>query len=52
MIADLRRTDFIAVRGLTERDVSKASFADDVAAAFGRATPFMQFLCKAVGVAY
>lgn len=52
MIEDLRRTDFIAVRQLTEKDVTKASFADDVAAAFGHATPFMRFLCKAVGVAY
>jgi uncharacterized protein (TIGR02453 family) len=52
MIEDLRRTDFIAVRRLSDRDIIKASFADDVAKAFGHATPFMRFLCKATGVAY
>jgi len=52
MIEDLRRTDFIAVRRLKERDVTSTSFADDVAKAFGHATPFMRFLCKAVGVGY
>lgn len=52
LIEDLRRTDFIAVRNLTERDVTSASFADDVAATFATATPFMRFLCKAVGVDY
>lgn len=52
MIEDLRRTDFIAVRQLVEKDVTKASFADNAAGAFGDATPFMRFLCKAVGVEY
>lgn len=52
MIEDLRRTDFIAVRRLTEDDVVKASFADDITDAFARVTPLMRFLCKAIGVAY
>lgn len=52
LIEDLRRTDFIAVRRLTEDDIVKASFADDVITAFAQVTPLMRFLCKAVGVAY
>lgn len=52
LIDDLRRTDFIAVRRVTEDDVIEASFADDVAGAFAHATPLMRFLCKAIGVAY
>lgn len=52
LIEDLRRTDIIAVRRLTEDDVVQASFADDVADAFAQATPLMRFLCKAIGVGY
>ncbi len=52
MIDDLKRKDFIAVKNLDLEDVTSPGFQRKIATAFRAATPFMQFLCKAVGVRY
>jgi uncharacterized protein (TIGR02453 family) len=51
-IEDLKRTDFIAVESLEERDVLKKGFLDYVAASFMASRPFMRFLCAAVKVPF
>lgn len=51
-IDDIRRKSFIAVRELTLADCQAPSFQRKVEAAFRAGTPFMQFLCKAVGVPF
>jgi uncharacterized protein (TIGR02453 family) len=52
LLDDLRRKDFIAVKNLETTDPLQANFQKEVEAAFAAATPFMTFLCRAVGVAY
>ena len=52
LIGDIRRTSFIAVRDLDVEDCLAPQFQRKVEASFAAATPFMQFLCKAVGVPY
>lgn len=52
MIDDLRRTDFIAVRTLSERAILGEKLVDDVAASLASTAPFMRFLCKAQGLAF
>ena len=52
MIEDLKRKDFIAVKYLDLADVTDARFGRKVVTAFRAATPFMRFLCRAVGVHY
>jgi uncharacterized protein (TIGR02453 family) len=52
LVDDLRRKDFIAVKNLEPTDPLNARFQQQVETAFAAATPFMTFLCKAVGVAY
>ncbi|MCI0517505.1 MAG: DUF2461 domain-containing protein [Woeseiaceae bacterium] len=52
LLDDLRRKDFIAVRNLETADPLQARFQQQVEAAFAAATPFMRFLCKAVGVPF
>ena len=52
LLDDLRRKDFIAVRNLETTDPLRAQFQKEVETAFAAATPFMTFLCKAVGVAH
>jgi uncharacterized protein (TIGR02453 family) len=51
-IEDLKRTDFIAVEGLEERDVLDKKFLDRVATSFTVARPFMRFLCNAQKVPF
>lgn len=51
-VEDLKRTDFIAIADLEERDVLAANFLDRTAAAFSASRPFMRFLCDAVGAPY
>ncbi len=51
-IEDLKRKDFIAARNLTVDDVLKPRFRQTVVTSFRSATPFMRFLCKAVGVPF
>jgi uncharacterized protein (TIGR02453 family) len=52
LLDDLRRKDFIAVKNLETSDPLHAQFQKQVESAFAAATPFMTFLCKAVGAAY
>ena len=52
LIGDIKRTSFIAVRDLDVEDCLAPQFQRKVEASFTAATPFMQFLCKAVGVPY
>ncbi len=52
MIEDLKRTDFIAVEQLEERDVLAKKFIDHVAESFAAGRPFMRYLCKALKVAF
>ena len=52
LIEDLKRKDFIAVRNLDLDDALKPGFLRKVESSFKAATPYMEFLCKAVGVPY
>jgi uncharacterized protein (TIGR02453 family) len=52
LLADLRRKDFIAARNLELTAPLHAQFQREVETAFAAATPFMTFLCKAVGVVF
>jgi uncharacterized protein (TIGR02453 family) len=51
-IEDIKRTDFIGVAGLEERDVLARGFLDQVAASFSASRPFMRFLCDALKVPF
>jgi len=52
LIEDIRRKSFIAIRDLDVADCLKPQFQRKVVASFAAATPFMKFLCKAVGVPF
>jgi uncharacterized protein (TIGR02453 family) len=52
LIEDLKRKDFIGSKRLTQSQVTSADFIDMVESDFRRATPFMEFLCGAVGVEF
>ena len=49
-IDDIRRTSFIAVRDMTVDDCLSPKFQRSVETSYKQATPFMEFLCAAVGV--
>ena len=51
-IADIKRKSFIAVRNLDIDACLGTRFQRTVEATFRTGTPYMQFLCKAVGVAF
>jgi len=51
-VEDLKRTDFIGLEDLTERDVLDKAFLDRVAASFTAARPFVRFLCDALEVPF
>ncbi len=51
-IGDLKRKDFIALCGLTRKEVTGARLGDLSAERFTAAVPFMRFLCEAAGVRY
>jgi uncharacterized protein (TIGR02453 family) len=51
-VEDLKRTDFIAVEDLEERDVLGKSYLNRVAASFAASRPFMRFLCAALNVPF
>ena len=51
-IEDIKRKDFIAVKQLGVQDPLEPGFRRDVIAAFRAATPYMKFLCKAVGIPF
>ncbi len=51
-IEDLKRTDFIGLEELEERDVLGRGFLSHVAASFTASGPFMGFLCAALKVPF
>ncbi len=51
-IGDIKRKSFIAVKTLTHDDALNPKFQQKVETAFKAATPYMTFLCKAVGVPF
>ena len=51
-IEDLKRKDFIASTRVTQKDITSDHFMADFTANCKRATPFMRFLCEAVGVPF
>jgi uncharacterized protein (TIGR02453 family) len=52
LIDDIKRKSFAIVSPLTQADVTKSGFLDEWAARAAAARPFMDFLCRAVGVEY
>ncbi|MGI9272651.1 MAG: DUF2461 domain-containing protein [Woeseiaceae bacterium] len=51
-IEDIKRKSFIAVKNLAVDDCLSPQFQRKVETAFKSGTPYMQFLCKAVGVQF
>ena len=51
-IEDLKRTDFVALQELSERDVWQPQFIKGVAASFAAGRPFMRFLCEALRIPF
>jgi uncharacterized protein (TIGR02453 family) len=51
-IEDIKRKSFIAVRNLDVADCLGKGFQRKVETSFSAATPYMTFLCKAVGVPF
>ena len=51
-IEDIKRKDFIAVKTMSPDEAVGPRFQGTVEAAFKAATPYMTFLCKAVGVPF
>ncbi len=51
-IEDLKRTDFIGLVELEERDVLDGEYLDHVAASFTASRPFMRFLCHALHIPF
>lgn len=52
LIEDLKRKDFIAGTRLTQREVTSDRFMEGFIDNARRASPFMRFLCEAVGVPF
>lgn len=52
LIEDLRWKDFIAVRNLNKSDIQNDNFIELSSRLFKTATPYMKFLCEAMGVPY
>jgi uncharacterized protein (TIGR02453 family) len=52
LLEDLKRKDFIAIRELKRKEVLSPTLPSDVAEHFAAATPFMRFLCGAMGVGF
>ena len=50
LIEDIKRKSFIAVRDMPVDDCLKPQFQRSVETSFKQMTPYMEFLCKAVGV--
>jgi uncharacterized protein (TIGR02453 family) len=50
LIDDIKRKSFIAVREMTVADCLQPQFQRSVETSFKQATPYMEFLCAAVGV--
>ena len=52
MIEDIKRKSFIAIKNMSHDDALSPQFQRKVETAFKAATPYMRFLCKAVGVPF
>lgn len=52
LVDDLKRKDFIAVRRLSQKDVTAPGFLDRFGDLCEEATPFMRYLCGAVEVPF
>jgi uncharacterized protein (TIGR02453 family) len=52
LITDLKRKSFIAIHHLEHRDLDDPALVSHVADAFRCATPFMEFLCTGMAVAF
>lgn len=52
LIEDLKRKDFTAGTKITQKMVTSDHFMEDLATTFKTATPFMKFICGAVGVSF
>jgi uncharacterized protein (TIGR02453 family) len=52
LIDDIKRKSFIAVRSLAVEDSLKPQFQRSVETSFKQVTPYMEFLCAAVGVKF
>lgn len=52
LIEDIKRKSFIAVRAMAVEDCLRPQFQRSVESAFKKVTPYMQFLCSAVGVKF
>jgi uncharacterized protein (TIGR02453 family) len=52
LVEDLKRKDFIAVSHLSPDDALAPRFQEKVETVFKAATPYMQFLCRAVNVPF
>ena len=50
LIDDIKRKSFIAIRSVPVEDCLKPQFQRSVETSFKQATPYMEFLCAAVGV--
>lgn len=50
LIEDIKRKSFIAIRRMTVEDCLRPRFQQSVESSFKQATPYMEFLCNAVGV--
>jgi uncharacterized protein (TIGR02453 family) len=51
-LEDLKRKDFIAIKTLSRKDVLSPKLPAAMAAHFAKTTPFMRFLCGALGVGF
>ncbi len=52
LLADLKRTDYVAFAPFTEAQATSDGFLDDFAVACRSAAPFVAFLCRALGLAF
>ncbi len=52
LIEDLKRKDFIASTRLTQKQITSKTFIDDFLELCKVSSPFMKFLCEAVGVEF
>ncbi len=52
LLDDLKRKSFIATGPITQTEITKATFREDLAERFAVGAPLMKFLCAAVGVKY
>lgn len=52
LIEDLRRKDFIASTKVSQKQLTAPSFIDEYESMLKVGTPFMRFLCQAVGVPF